>query len=144
MSGPPSPGPGRRRRGARLRAAIVDVSPLRDLPSYRLLWAGQSVNVIGGQITRVALPYQVYVITHSTLAIAGLTFAQLVPLLLFALFGGSLADVVDRRRLLLLTQGSMALCSLALALVSLGSPPVALLYAIAFAASSFAAIDQPT
>ena len=132
------------RRGARLRGMLVDVSPLRDLPAYRLLWMGQSVNVIGGQITRVALPYQVYVITHSTLAIAGLTLAQLVPLLLFALYGGSLADVVDRRRLLLVTQASMALCSLALALVSLGQPSVELLYLIAFVASSFMAIDQPT
>ncbi len=132
-------------RGTRhLRAAIVDVSPLRDLPAYRRLWAGQSVNVIGSPVTRVALPYQVYILTHSTLAIAGLTFAQLVPLLLFALAGGSLADVLDRRRLLLVTQSSLALCSLALAIVSLGRPPVALLYAIAFVASSFAAIDQPT
>jgi MFS family permease len=128
----------------RLRGAIVDVSPLRDLPAYRLLWAGQSVNVIGSQITRVALPYQVYVITHSTLAIAGLTLAQLVPLLLFALFGGSLADVVDRRRLLLATQTSLALCSLALAIVSLGQPSVLALYAIAFVAASFMAVDQPT
>lgn len=132
------------RAGRHLRGAILDVSPLRDLPAYRLLWAGQSVNVIGGQVTRVALPYQVYVITHSTLAIAGLTFAQLVPLLVFALFGGSLADVLDRRRLLLATQTSLALCSLALAVVSLGDPPVLLLYALAFLITVFVAIDQPT
>jgi MFS family permease len=131
-------------RGTRhLRAAIVDVSPLRDLPAYRLLWAGQSVNVIGGQITRVALPYQVYVISHSTLAIAGLTLAQLVPLLVFPLFGGSLADVVDRRRLLLVTQSSLAFCSLALAIVSLGQPPVLLIYALAFLITIFVAVDQP-
>ena len=132
-------------RGTRhLRRAILDVTPLRDLPAYRLLWAGQSVNVIGGQITRVALPYQVYVITHSTLAIAGLTFAQLVPLLVFPLFGGSLADVLDRRRLLLATQTSLALCSLALAVVSLGAPPVPLIYGLAFLITIFVAIDQPT
>jgi len=68
---------------------LLDVSPLRDFPSYRLMWLGQSVNGIVNQVTRVALPYQVYVLTHSTLAIAGLTIAQLVPLLLFSLAGGS-------------------------------------------------------
>src|SRR5438552_2891793 len=81
-----------KRPSSRLRRAVIDLSPLRDLRDYRLLWLGQSVNVIGNQITRVALPFQVYVLTHSTLAIAALTTVQLVPLLLFALGGGSLAD----------------------------------------------------
>jgi len=108
---------------------LLDVSPLRDFPSYRLMWLGQSVNVIGNQVTRVALPYQVYVLTHSTLAIAGLTIAQLVPLLLFSLAGGSLADAVDRRRLLIVTQIGLASTSAALVLVSIGGaatrlPPV--------------------
>jgi len=57
----------------RLGRVVVDISPLRDFPAYRRLWLGQSVNIIGSQVTRVALPYQVYVLTHSTLAIAGLT-----------------------------------------------------------------------
>src|SRR5512142_2599311 len=97
-----------------VRRLFLDISPLRDLPQYRLLWVGQSVNVFGNQITRVALPYQVYVLTHSTLAIAGLTLVQLVPLLLFALIGGSVADAFDRRRLLLVAQAGMASTSLAL------------------------------
>lgn len=109
------------------------------------MWLGQSVNVIGNQVTRVALPYQVYVITHSTLAIAGLTLAQLVPLLLFSLAGGSLADAVDRRRLLIVTQLGLASTSGALVLVSIGgSPPVILLFAIAAIASAFQAVDAPT
>jgi MFS family permease len=132
-------------RPPRLGRFFLDVSPLRDLPSYRLMWIGQSVNVIGNQVTRVALPYQVYVLTHSTLAIAGLTFAQLVPLLLFSLAGGSLADAVDRRRLLIVTQLGLASTSGALALVSLGSSPsVALLFVIAAIASAFQAVDGPT
>jgi len=102
---------------------LLDVSPLRDFPSYRLLWLGQSVNVIGNQVTRVALPYQVYVLTHSTLAIAGLTVVQLVPLLLFSLAGGSLADAADRRRLLIVTQIGLASTSGALVLVSIGGGP---------------------
>lgn len=127
-----------------LRRILVDVSPLRDFPAYRRLWLGQSINVLGTQVTRVALPYQVYVLTHSTLAIAGLTLVQLVPLLLFTLGGGSLADVVDRRRLLLVTQTALALTSLALAVVSLGTPDLPLLFGIAFVAAAFGSIDQPT
>ena len=128
----------------RLRNLLVDVSPLREFPAYRRLWLGQSVNVVGNQITRVALPYQVYVLTHSTLAIAGLTFVQLIPILTFALGGGSLADVVDRRRLLLVTQVALALCSLSLALVSFGTPALAVLFAIAIVQAGFGAIDGPT
>lgn len=128
----------------RLRNLVVDVSPLREFPAYRRLWIGQSVNVIGNQVTRVALPYQVYVLTHSTLAIAGLTLVQLVPILTFALGGGSLADVVDRRRLLLVTQVALSLCSLALAIVSFGTPGLAVLFVIAFVQAGFGAIDGPT
>jgi len=133
------------RRPSRIRHAMVDLSPLRDFRDYRLLWLGQSVNVVGTQITRVALPYQVYVLTGSTLSIAALTTVQLIPLLLFSLGGGSLADAFDRRRLLLVTQVGLAASSGALALVSFaGNPSLAILFAIAFVAASFQAIDGPT
>jgi len=106
-----------KRQPSRLRRAMVDLSPLREFRDYRLLWLGQTVNVVGSQITRVALPYQVYLLTHSTLAVAGLSVAQLIPLLLFSLGGGSLADAFDRRRILLVTQVGLAASSGALALV---------------------------
>ena len=82
----------------RVRRLFLDTAPLRLDRDYRWLWSGQVVNGIGNQITRIALPYQVYVLTGSTLAIAALTLFQLVPILLFALGAGSLADAVDRRR----------------------------------------------
>jgi MFS family permease len=128
-----------------LRRVVLDVSPLRDLPAYRLLWTGQSINVIGNQVTRVALPFQVYVLTHSTLAIAALTLVQLVPLLVFSLGGGSLADVMDRRRLLIVMQIGLATTSGALMVVSLaGTPSVAALFVIAAVASAFQAVEGPT
>ena len=131
-------------RGAAIRGLVIDVEPLRRDPDFRRLWAGQSINVIGNQITRVALPYQVYVLTGSTLALAGLVLAQLVPLLLFTLGGGVIADAMDRRRVLLTTQAGLAGTSLALALLSLGeSPSVPLLFAVAFVASGFSAFDWP-
>lgn len=109
------------------------------------MWSGQAVNGIGNQITRVALPYQVYVLTGSTLAIAALALFQLVPILLFALGAGSLADAVDRRRLLMATQAGLAACSLALIILTLtGGPPVAALFAVAFVAAGLSVVDQPT
>ena len=100
---------------------------------------------MGNQITRLALPYQVYLLTGSTLAIAALTAFQLVPILLFALGGGSLADAVDRRKLLLVIQVGLAVCSLALVwLALLGDPPLLALFIVAFFAAGLFAVEQPT
>jgi MFS family permease len=103
------------------------------------------VSGIGNQITRIALPFQVFVLTGSTLAIGVLSLFQLIPILVFALGAGSLADVVDRRRLLMVSQTGLAACSLALLLLALnGSPPVVLLFVIAAVAAGLSAVDQPT
>ena len=134
--------PGDRLRS--VRGLVIDVEPLRRDPDFRRLWMGQSINVIGNQITRVALPYQVYVLTQSTLALAALSFAQLLPLLLFSLGGGAIADAFDRRKVLLVTQLGLAGTSLGLAVLSLqAQPALPVLFAIAFLASGLAAIDWP-
>lgn len=138
MSGPA------RRRMAAARGLVIDLEPLRKDADYRRLWTGQSINVIGNQITRVALPYQVYVLTGSTLALAGLVLAQLVPLLLFTLGGGAIADAFDRRRVLLVMQLGLAGTSLSLAILSLQEQPaIPLLFAVAFVASGFSAFEGP-
>jgi MFS family permease len=135
------PASGRRRL---LRRVLVDVSPLRLDRDYRLLWAGQVVSGIGNNVVRVALPYQVYVLTGSALAIAVLTAVQLVPILAFSLGGGAIADAVDRRRLLLVTATGLAGSSLAMAALSLlPSPPLIAIFGVAFVAASLGAIDQP-
>ena len=127
-----------------MRGLLLDVEPLRRDRDYRWLWTGQVIAGMGSQITRLALPFQVYAITGSTLAIAALTAFQLVPILVFALAAGSLADAVDRRRLLLITQSGLLLCSLALAGLAVdGDPPLVLLYALAFVAVGLSAVDQP-
>ena len=131
-------------RRVRVRGFLLDVEPLRKDRDYRWLWTGQVVTGMGSQITRLALPFQVYAITGSTLAIAALTLFQLIPILAFALAAGSLADAVDRRKLLLATQSGLLLCSLALAVLSVGeNPPLVLLYAVAFVAAGLSAVDQP-
>jgi len=131
-------------RGTRWRGLIVDVSPLRYDRDFRLLWAGQLVSQVGTHITRVALPYQVYVQTGSTLAIAALTVFQLVPILLFSLGAGSLADAVDRRRLLVATQVGEAIATGALFVLALQpDPPLVGIFAAAFAVAALSTFDQP-
>ncbi len=85
-----------------LRGILADTTPLKT-PAYRRLWLANIVTVIGAQLSIVAVPQQVYQITLSS-AYVGLTgvFA-LVPLIVFGLWGGALADVMDRRTLLLIT-----------------------------------------
>jgi MFS family permease len=118
---------------------------LRHDRDYRWLWSGQVISGMGNQITRVALPFQVYVLTGSTLAIGALTLFQLVPILLFALGAGTLADAVDRRRLLMVTQSGMAVCSAILTVLALGgNPPLPALFVVAFIAAGLGAVDQPT
>ena len=63
----------------RVRGIFLDTAPLRRDRDYRWLWSGQVVNGIGNQVTRIALPYQVYVLTGSTLAIAALTLVPARP-----------------------------------------------------------------
>jgi len=139
---PPPSLPARRRD--RLRRLVVDVEPLRRDRDFRLLWIGQVVSGLGRQVTSIVLPYQLYVLTGSPLAIGALALVQVVPIMVFALGGGVVADAVDRRRLLLLTQAGLAAASAALAgLALLPAPPVVAIYAVAFVAAGLGAIDQP-
>ncbi|MEV5414282.1 MFS transporter [Thermopolyspora sp. NPDC052614] len=84
-----------------LRRVAVDTTPLR-LPDFRRLWLGQGVSFVGFQLTTVAVSAQVYDITKSSLWVGLLGPANLVPLVIFGLWGGAVADVMDRRRLLII------------------------------------------
>jgi MFS family permease len=131
------------RRG-RLRGILLDVEPLRRDRDFRFLWIGQVISGVGRQITVVALPFQLYVLTGSTLAVGLLALVQLVPILVFALGGGAVADAVDRRRLLLVTQLGLAATSVALVLLAANpGAPVWAYYVVAFVAAGVGSVDQP-
>jgi predicted MFS family arabinose efflux permease len=105
------------RRTARpWRHLLIDLSPLRRSRDLRYLVAGELVSQLGSQLTVVAVPFQVYALTHSSLDVGLVSLAQIVPLIAGALLGGSLADAVDRRLLLLIAELLMALCSAGLAI----------------------------
>jgi MFS family permease len=86
-----------------LARMAVDTRPLRTSRDFRRLWFGTGISALGSQITTVAIPIQVYELTGSTLMVGLLGVAALVPLLIVPIYGGAVADSVDRRRLLLLS-----------------------------------------
>jgi MFS family permease len=127
-----------------LRGLLVDVEPLRLDRDFRMLWLGQLISGVGRQVTVVALPFELWQLTHNSLSIGLLALVQLIPIVVFSLAGGAIADAVDRRRLLLVTQVLLAGCSVALAVLSAQpDPPVAVLYGVAFVAAGVGSVDQP-
>jgi MFS family permease len=134
----------RTRRRDVVRGLLVDMEPVRRDRDFRMLWLGQLVNGLGRQVTVVALPLELWNRTGNSISIGLLAIVQLVPILLFSLGGGAVADAVDRRRLLMTTQVLLAGCSLAFALLA-GQPdsPIWAIYVVAFVAAGISAIDGP-
>src|SRR5262245_24090694 len=123
---------------------FLNLSPLRKHRDYRLLYTGQLVSMFGSMITYVAVPYQVFELTHSSFTVGMLGAAQLVPLLVFALLGGSYADAMDRRRLLIVSEIIMAGGSLALAINGmLPHSSVALIFVVSAAMSATNGFHRP-
>lgn len=109
-----------------LRHTLIDVTPLRSSPPFRRLWLGQALSGFGSQMALVAVMFQVWQMTKSTMWTGAVGLAQAIPLVALSLFAGSLVDRVDRRKFYLLTTSGQAVCSLLLALQGfLGHLPVA-------------------
>ena len=128
-----------------LRGLAVDLSPLRHSRDYRLLALGGFVSGLGSQVTIVALPFQVYVLTRSSFDVGLIGLAELAPFVAMSLIGGALADRTERRRLLMIAQLVQLSTSALLALgAGFGPPPLAGLYVLAAIASAASAVDRPT
>ncbi|HEY6315794.1 MAG TPA: MFS transporter [Streptosporangiaceae bacterium] len=102
----------RRGRAARL---LIDLTPVRRSRDLRCLVLGELISVFGTQLTTVAVPYQVYQLTRSSLDVGLVSLTQLFPLIAGSLLGGSVVDAIDRRRLLMVAQTLLAGCSAGLA-----------------------------
>jgi MFS family permease len=123
----------------RLRRAAIDVEPLRHV-DFRRLWLGNSLGMVGFQLTAVAVPVQVFELTGSSFWVGMLGLVGLVPLVAFGLWGGAVADAVDRRLLLLGSSLLLWACTgglLAASLLGLASLPL-LLGLVAIQAAGFA------
>src|SRR5437660_8313728 len=108
---------------------------------FRLLWLGQIISVTGSQMQLVAVNWHIYLLTSSALALGMVGLFRAGPIILCSLVGGVVADVIDRRRLMMLTQTVMLSCSAVLAWVTFGGLqhvwPIFLLTSIASAAWAF-------
>jgi MFS family permease len=112
---------------------------------FRLIWSSQFISSVGTQVQTVALGWLVYDITGSAALLGGIALARAIPTIFLSLFGGILADQVDRRRLLLLSQSALALFSALLALaIQVGRTDVWLLYLFAILTAAMSAVSVPT
>jgi MFS family permease len=128
-----------------LRRHAIDVSPLRESRDFRLLLAGTAVAEFGTEITLVAVAYQVYAITGSTLAVGLLGLCDLVPVLFLPLVGGAIADAVERRRFGLLALTCELLLVMSLVVNSrLTSPHLWVLYAFSVLFAATYSIYSPS
>jgi MFS family permease len=126
-----------------LRLATVDPTPLRH-PQFRFLFLAQLAKLLGGGITIVAIPFQVYELTHSPLAVGLLGVVQLAATLSLAFVGGAFADANDRRRMVLLAEaGSGVIVALLVVNALLPSPQLWSIYALAALQAALQALERP-
>ncbi|MFD8826938.1 MFS transporter [Streptomyces sp. NPDC059605] len=131
-------GPARRTR------IFADLTPLRTSPDYRRLWFGNTVSWIGQGMTSLAVSLQVYDITGSAFSVGLIGFCSFLPLVVFGLYGGAVADTLDRRKLgLVSASGSFALSVVLLAAAVAGVEQVGLLYAVVALQAACFAVNAP-
>jgi MFS family permease len=125
--------------------AVMDVGPLRRHRDFRLLFTGQGLSFFGSEITYVALPYQTFQLTHSSLAVGLLSLAEFVPLMFMAFVGGALSDAFDRRRMIQVAELGSGL-SIAVLLVNalLPEPRLAVLFVVAPVLAGLYGILRPS
>ncbi len=126
----------------RWRRLLIDLTPVRQSRDFRRLVVGEGVSVLGTQLTAVAVPYQVYQLTRSSLDVGLVSLAQLVPLIAGSLLGGSLVDSFDRRRLLMVVQVFTAACSAGLAVNADLGPALWPLFVLPALAAGFSGVDN--
>ncbi len=129
----------------RLRGMRVDLTPLRTSRDFRLLFFAGTVFYFGHMLTYVAIPFQIYRITGSNIAVGAIGAVELVPLVVFGLYGGALADHVDRRRLLIVTGVAQAVLTALLALNAFSEDPqVWAIFVLAALLVSASALQRPS
>lgn len=136
--------PGTHRPTGRLRVLLPDLSPWHSSRDFRRMWLAGLVTVFGTFLTFVAVPLQLKELTGSALAVGAIGAVELVPLIVFGLYGGALADAVDRRKLILWTElGLGVLSALLLLNTLLPEPLIWPLYVVAALTSALAGLQRP-
>jgi len=123
---------------------LIDIRLLIHNRNFRFLYAGQVISTLGSMVTYVALPYQIYHITHSSLAVGMTGVVELIPLLVTALLGGIYADSLDRKKLIVWSEMGLSVGCLLLILNSLlAHPKVGVIYCVAGLMSAINGFHRP-
>jgi MFS family permease len=124
---------------------LLNLSPLKNSRNFRLLYIGQVISFLGSMISYTALPYQVYMLTKSSFLVGMIGSVQLAPLVLTGLYGGALADSMDRRKLLVIAELLLCLaCGLLIINSILESPSLVLIFVAAGSMSAFVGLHRPS
>lgn len=117
----------------------IDLAPLKKYKDFRNLWASGLISYLGSMITYIAIPFQIKNMTHSYIAVGLSGAIELAPLIIFGLYGGLLADALDRKKMMWATEaGLMVLTGVLLANSLLTHPSLLLIYVVT---GLFAAVD---
>ncbi|MFD4140449.1 MFS transporter [Streptomyces sp. NPDC058572] len=129
---------------SKLSAILPDLTLWRSSPGFRLLWVQGLITYFGSFMAMVALPLQIKELTGSPLAVGAMGAVELVPLIVFGLYGGALADAADRRRLILGTEAGLGLLAVVLLVnAALPQPMLWPLYLVAAGVSALAGMQRP-
>lgn len=128
-----------------MRALRMDVTPLRSSRDFRLLFLAGTVFYFGAMVTYVAIPFQIYTLTGSNFAVGAIGLVELVPLVVFGLYGGALADHVDRRKLLVWTGVAQAGFTAVLAVNAFrDDPSIWVIFVVSALLASSSSMQRPS
>jgi len=128
-----------------VRKFAIDLTPLKKYRDFRLLWSAGLFSYFGSMITFVALPFQVKELTNSYWAVGLIGAVEIIPLIIFGLYGGVLADYVDRKKMIWLTEFGTLVATAVLLLNSLREKPsVILIFAIAAIFAALSGLKRPS
>ena len=123
----------------------IDFSPLKKYPDFRRLWLSGLISYFGSMFTYVALPFQVKQLTNSYLAVGLIGLVEIIPLVIFGLYGGVLADHMDRKKMIWATEAAaLFLSSILLINALLPQPKLALIYIVAALFSAVDGLQRPS
>ena len=123
----------------------IDITPLRTSRDFRNLFVSGMVTYLGSMITYVAIPFEIARLTGSFFAVGAVGLVQLVPLIVFGLYGGALADTLDRRRIVLITEVvAMVLVGLLCVNSLLPDPHLWVIYVVSFVLAGNQGLQRPS
>lgn len=125
--------------------ARIDITPLRESRDFRTIFASGVITYLGSMITYVAIPFQVAHLSGSFVAVGLIGLAELIPLIVFGLYGGALADTIDRRIMVIATEAAAGICVTILLINSLlPSPQLWVLYVVAMLLAAVDGLQRPS